>query len=84
MTASATRNVFSASRRSSRFMKNWDREREHGMISGKTADFSAFWSCQKNLQNFMENRENPLDIGGVFFYYIEAVRKGGVPRTVLR
>lgn len=25
----------------------------------------------------MKNRENPLDIRGIFFYYIEAVRKEG-------
>ena len=32
----------------------------------------------------MKNRENPLDIEGIFFYYIEAVRKGETLLTVLR
>ena len=32
--------------------------------------------CQKNLQNFMKNREDPLDIKRIFFYYKEAVRQG--------
>ena len=47
-------------------------------------DFSGDSDCQKNLQNFMKNRENPLDIEGIFFYYIEAVRKGETLLTVLR
>ncbi|HJB32143.1 MAG TPA: hypothetical protein H9781_08930 [Candidatus Oscillibacter excrementavium] len=25
-------------------------------------------ACQKNLHNFIKNRENSLDIGGIFFY----------------
>ena len=32
--------------------------------------------CQKNLGFFIKNRENPLDSRRIFFYYIEAVRKG--------
>ena len=32
---------------------------------------------QKKLENFMKNRENPLDSKGIFFYY-KVVRAKGV------